>query len=131
MSNTLNNYQTPQQQWSGQQHGVDMYSSEAVMYGGSNGGYSLDYSGYDPSHDLHGMNGLSTTPPTASFDAPGLPFRGLEFIRNYSSGGYSAGDNFMGEPESLWQSYDPVAFNYNPDLPFTLGDPDIHGTGTS
>lgn len=108
-----------------------MYTSE--MYGVSNtSGNSLEgYSGYDPSHEINpGMNALSSTPPTASFDAPGLPFRGLEFIRNYSSGGYSAGDNFMGEQESLWQSYDPLAFNYNPDLPFTLGDPDIHGTGT-
>ncbi|THV03323.1 putative fungal-specific transcription factor [Dendrothele bispora CBS 962.96] len=74
--------------------------------------------------DMNSSLGLSTTPPTSTFAAPGLPFRGLEFIRNYTSGIYSNGDNYMGEQESLWQSYDPVAFEYNPDLPFTLGDPD-------
>lgn len=102
-----------------------MYSADIY---GPNGVYPSPlegYSGFDPSPD--GMNALSTTPPTASFDAPGLPFRGLDFLRQYNSGGYYAGDNFMGEPESLWQSYDPIAFNYHPDLPFTLGDPDIHG----
>ncbi|KAF5393813.1 hypothetical protein D9757_000221 [Collybiopsis confluens] len=129
---TLNNFQGPSQPWSGQ---VDIYSpSDNIMYGGSNGVYpsSLEgYSTFDSSNDLNGgLTGLSSTPPGALFDAPGLPFRGLEFIRNYSSGGYSAGDNFMGE-ESLWQSYDPTAFNYHPDLPFTLGDPDIHATGSS
>ncbi|KAF9076408.1 putative fungal-specific transcription factor [Rhodocollybia butyracea] len=128
-NNNLNNFQSnSQQMWNGQQQGVDMYSD---MYG-PNSVYPSPlegYSGFDPSHD--GMNALSTTPPTASFDAPGLPFRGLDFLRQYNSGGYYAGDNFMGEPESLWQSYDPIAFNYHPDLPFTLGDPDIHGTGAT
>ncbi|KAJ3762896.1 putative fungal-specific transcription factor [Lentinula raphanica] len=140
LSNNFNNYQgSVQSQWNGQQPGVDnIYPGENVLYGASSGIYpsQLDnYSGFDTAgtHDPvnHGMNGLSTTPPTASFDAPGLPFRGLEFIRNYNPGGYSASDNFLGEPESLWQSYDPTSFNYNPDLPFTLGDPDVHGTGTS
>jgi hypothetical protein len=129
ISNSLNNYQG---HWNGQ--GVDVFpSTDNVMYGGSSGAYPSPLEGYSAfdSHDLNtGLNGLSTTPPTASFDAPGLPFRGLEFIRNYGSGGYSAGDNFIGEPESLWQSYDPMAFNYNPDIPFTLGD-SIHGTSAS
>lgn len=82
------------------------------------GPYALEqgYSGYDDSGTS--LTGLSSTPPSASFAATGLPFRGLEFIRNYSnSGGYA-----MGEQDSLWHSYDPGAFEYNPDLPFTLGD---------
>jgi hypothetical protein len=28
----------------------------------------------------------------------------------------------MEEQDSLWNTYDPSAFEYNPDLPFTLGD---------
>ncbi|KAJ4472260.1 putative fungal-specific transcription factor [Lentinula aciculospora] len=139
LSSNLNSYQGPTQpRWNGQQQqGIDIYPPENVLYTPSNGVYSSqleNYSGFDPTgtHEMNnGMNGLSTTPPTSSFDAPGLPFRGLEFIRNYNSGGYSAGDNFMGEQESLWQSYDPLSFTHNPDLPFTLGDPDVHGIGTS
>ncbi|KAJ3887812.1 putative fungal-specific transcription factor [Lentinula edodes] len=137
LSNNLNNYQGPAQpQWNGQQAGVDIYSAEN-LYGSSNGVYPSPLENYPVfettgTHEMHnGMNRLSTTPPTSSFNASGLPFRGLEFIRNYSPGGYLAGDNFMGEPESLWQSYDPLSFNVNPDLPFTLGDPDVHGTGTN
>lgn len=134
LSNNLNNYQGPAHpQWNGQQAGVDIYSAEN-MYGSSNGVYPSPLENYPVfettgAHEMNnGMNRLSTTPPTSSFNASGLPFRGLEFIRNYSPGGYLAGDNFMGEPESLWQSYDPLSFNVNPDLPFTLGDPDVHGT---
>ncbi|KAL0949563.1 hypothetical protein HGRIS_009612 [Hohenbuehelia grisea] len=64
------------------------------------------------------VGGLSTTPPSASFAAPGLPFRGLDYIRNYSSNGYSMGS----EQDALWHSYDPGAFGLDPDLPFNLGD---------
>ncbi|KAJ3981533.1 putative fungal-specific transcription factor [Lentinula detonsa] len=138
ISNNFNNYQnSTQPQWNGQQPGVDIYPAENVLYRPSNGIYPSqleNYSGFDTTstHEVNnGLNGLSTTPPSSSFDAPGLPFRGLEFIRNYNPGGYSASDNFMGEQESLWQSYDPTSFNYNPDLPFTLGDPDVNGTSTS
>ncbi|KAF5370087.1 hypothetical protein D9758_001267 [Tetrapyrgos nigripes] len=101
-------------------------SQDSSMPYSPGGGYTspLDlYPNFD-SQEMGGSLGLSTTPPTSTFAAPGLPFRGLEFIRNYTSGIYSNGDNFMGEQESLWQSYDPVAFEYNPDLPFTLGDTD-------
>ncbi|KAG5220790.1 zinc cluster transcription factor [Salix suchowensis] len=68
----------------------------------------------------HGnLGALSTTPPSASFAAPGLPFPGLEYIRNYRSNGYS----LSGEQDSLWHSYDPGAFGLDPDLPFTpFGD---------
>ncbi|KAG5646422.1 hypothetical protein DXG03_003472 [Asterophora parasitica] len=93
--------------WNGneeQQHTsrLEMYapgSSEAALYPNSFGyGTSLDtYPGYDP--DLT-MAGLSVTPPSSSFAATGLPFRGLDYIRNFN----------------------PGAFGYDPDLPFTLGD---------
>jgi len=61
---------------------------------------------------------MSATPPSASFAAPGLPFLGLDYIRNYNSNGYSVG----GETESVWQNFDAGAFGFDPELPFTLGD---------
>ena len=72
-----------------------------------------------PSQDL-GMNvpGLSTTPPSAGFPGPGLPFRGLDYIRNYNNTGYSIGT----DQDGLWQTFDPNAFGIDPDIPFTLGD---------
>ncbi|KAJ6516121.1 fungal-specific transcription factor domain-containing protein [Mycena sanguinolenta] len=112
-----------QQQWNGsttggEPQGVDIYSSSGLYS-------SNTYGGYDPQEprgyygDLGGsLAELSSTPPTASFAATGLPFRGLDYIRNYGNGGgYS-----MNEQDSLWNTYDPGAFEYNPDLPFTLGD---------
>ncbi|KAG6378490.1 hypothetical protein JVT61DRAFT_12750 [Boletus reticuloceps] len=70
-----------------------------------------------------GYTQLSTTPPTSSFPAPGLPFLGLDYIRNYNSNGYSASDQ-----DSLWQTIDAGVFGIDPELPFTFGDspPDLH-----
>ncbi|RDB23224.1 Transcriptional activator protein acu-15 [Hypsizygus marmoreus] len=105
-----------------ERRGMDAYPSgatEASLYPNS---YTypttLDamYPGYDAASDLT-MASLSTTPPSSTFAATGLPFRGLDYIRNYHPGGYSASDQ-----DSLWHSYDPGAFGYDPDLPFTLGD---------
>lgn len=99
---------------------MDVYSSnqhDTNLYTNPYSTYSIDggYTGYE---DITGtMTGLSTTPPSSSFAASGLPFRGLDFIRNYNPGGYITGDQ-----DSLWHSYDPGAFGYDPDLPFTLGD---------
>ncbi|KAF7355118.1 hypothetical protein MSAN_01427400 [Mycena sanguinolenta] len=122
-SSPLGHSNNVQQQWNGsttggESQGVDIYSSSGL--------YSPNtYGGYDPPDsrryygDLGGnLAELSSTPPTTSFAATGLPFRGLDYIRNYSNGGgYS-----MNEQDSLWNTYDPGAFEYNPDLPFTLGD---------
>jgi hypothetical protein len=95
--------------------GLEMYASEAALYPNSYGySSSLDvYPGYDNT-DL--MAGLSVTPPS-SFPTTGLPFRGLDYIRNYNPGGYPTNDQ-----DVLWQSYDPGAFGYDPDLPFNIGD---------
>jgi len=76
------------------------------------------YSGYEVTSDMT-LAGLSTPPPSTSFAATGLPFRGLEYIRNYNPGGF----NSSVEQDQLWQSYDPGAFGLDPDLPFTIGDP--------
>jgi hypothetical protein len=72
----------------------------------------------ETSSDMGGYSTLSTTPPTSSFAATGLPFRGLDYIRNYNPGVYSAGS----DQDPLWQSFDPGAFGYDPELPFVLGD---------
>jgi hypothetical protein len=108
------------QQWSanGEPQLFAPGQSDPSMYTNSFGfGSTLEgYGAYDNS-DLPGaMSGLSTTPPSANFAANGLPFRGLDYIKNYNTG-YSLGDQ-----DVLWQSYDPGAFTYDPDIPFTLGD---------
>ncbi|GLB33579.1 putative fungal specific transcription factor [Lyophyllum shimeji] len=93
--------------WNGSEEqrpsGLDLYaagSSEVALYPNTYGlPSSLDaYPGYDGS-DMT-MAGLSITPPSSSFAATGLPFRGLDYIRNYNTG----------------------AFGFDPDLPFNLGD---------
>jgi hypothetical protein len=59
---------------------------------------------------------MPSTPPWASFATPGLPFPGLDLLRNYDPAG--------GNPtfdESLWQTIDPSAFR-EPELPWTLGE---------
>ncbi|KAF9263637.1 hypothetical protein L218DRAFT_980039 [Marasmius fiardii PR-910] len=86
-------------------------------------------SGFRDSYHYNLTQDLSTslsTPQSTSFAATGLPFRGLDFLRNYPPDGNPVGDYFMGEQDPLWQSYDPVSFELNPDLPFNLGDADRH-----
>jgi hypothetical protein len=122
--------QSSSQHWNGnngERRGLDIYptgSQESSMHyvGGSYGQPSTidtHYLQYDVSPDMGAVSTLSTTPPTASFAGTGLPFRGLDFIRNYNPGGYPGG---AGDQDSLWQSFDPGAFGYDPELPFTLGD---------
>ncbi|TFK76133.1 hypothetical protein BDN72DRAFT_810181 [Pluteus cervinus] len=82
-------------------------SQDSNMYGTPYGTYppSVDgFGGYD------GMTGITNT------QVIGLPFHGLEYIRNYNPSG------LMGEQDSLWQSYDPGAFGLDPDLPFVFGE---------
>ncbi|KAG1753815.1 fungal-specific transcription factor domain-containing protein [Suillus paluster] len=106
--------------------GVDLYSSSSQTS-------SLPYANYEPSRSNtdatwyggssdHGYSTLSSTPPTASFAAPGLPFLGLDYIRNYNPNSFSVGV----DPDSLWQSFDAGAFGYDPELPFTLGEAELH-----
>jgi hypothetical protein len=57
-----------------------------------------------------------STPPSSSFPVSGLPFSGLDFLRNYNSYPANFGQN------SLWQAFDERAFGYDPELPFSLGD---------
>ncbi|KAF9221902.1 hypothetical protein BS17DRAFT_796729 [Gyrodon lividus] len=114
-------------QWdanSGERRAVDMYASGSQPSSLPYATYehhppsSMDPSWYNGSSDM-GYTTLSTTPPTSSFPAPGLPFLGLDYIRNYNSNGYSAG----GDQDSLWRTFDAGAFGLDPELPFTLGEP--------
>ncbi|KAH7887951.1 fungal-specific transcription factor domain-containing protein [Phlebopus sp. FC_14] len=111
-------------QWdtnSGERGGVDMYQhgsqSSSLPYA-TYEHQSLGPTWYNSSSEV-GYSNLSTTPPTASFSAPGLPFLGLDYIRNYNSNGYSVG----GDQDSLWQAFDAGAFGLDPELPFTFGEP--------
>lgn len=96
---------------------LDMYAAGDTALYPNTYGYpsSLDYPAYDAVDSTVG--GLTVTPSSTNFAATGLPFRGLEYIRNFNSGGYSVNDQ-----DSLWHSYDPGAFGFDPDLPFTLND---------
>ncbi|KAJ3503856.1 hypothetical protein NLJ89_g8242 [Agrocybe chaxingu] len=105
------------QQWNG--NGDQMLTgNDQTLYNPPFNSYAspLDgYPGYDPTSDLSaGLGGLSSSPSSSQF-ATGLPFRGLDFIRNYNPG-------YVSDQDALWQSYDPGAFGYDPELPFTLGD---------
>ncbi|KDQ64825.1 hypothetical protein JAAARDRAFT_52756 [Jaapia argillacea MUCL 33604] len=65
-----------------------------------------------------GVDQMSAASPSSFFAPPGLPFRGLDYIRNYTPGGYSG----TSDQDALWQTFDAGAFRYDPELPFTIGD---------
>jgi hypothetical protein len=100
--------------------GIDMYSSPTQSHSFPYVNYeaqsNTDTPWYSGSSDQR-YSALSTTPPSASFAAPGLPFPGLDYIRNYNSNGYSVG----GDPDSVWHTFDGT-FGFDPELQFTLGD---------
>ena len=68
------------------------------------------------------LPGQGDSPPTSSFATPGLPFAGLEFIRNYTPG------VFEEQQGGLWQGFDGGEFQLDPDLPFSLGEFDMNKT---
>lgn len=59
------------------------------------------------------------TPPSSAFAAPGLPFPGLDFIRNYTPGGGMYDDMTDG----LWRNFDGGEFRYDPETVFSLDLP--------
>ncbi|KIY67354.1 hypothetical protein CYLTODRAFT_353365 [Cylindrobasidium torrendii FP15055 ss-10] len=104
-------------QWNGNSSGLGMDNGMLYDYGYGSGIDGM-YAGFDSS-----MGGATT-----SFDAPGLPFRGLDFLRNYNNADEPAAPYLTAEQDSgLWQSYEPVNFDYVPELPFTLTDLDPNG----
>jgi len=61
--------------------------------------------------------GTSNTTVAGSSFVPGLPFHGLDYLRNFDPDG--------GEKDALGQGFDAGAFQYDPEIPFTL--PDLAG----
>jgi hypothetical protein len=55
--------------------------------------------------------------PNPAFAASGLPFTGLDFIRNYPPDGYASTLD-----DSLWQAIDPRAFQFENEAPWLLAD---------
>lgn len=70
----------------------------------------------NPFGAMLGLPGQGESPPSSSFAAPGLPFPGLDYIRNYNTGTYEENN------DALWQAFDGGEFRFDPDLPFSLGD---------
>ncbi|KAF7331806.1 Zn(2)-C6 fungal-type domain-containing protein [Mycena kentingensis (nom. inval.)] len=118
-----------QQQWSGSSdpQALDMYPAPGAPGLNYTYGYDgLEIGGYGPTE-----MGNGSMAEFSQFAAPGLPFRGLEFIRNYGASTGNGAGYEMGEQE-MWHSYDPNAFSLNPDIPFsTLGELGTEDTVTT
>ena len=67
---------------------------------------------------MYAYNSFDGVQQPEAFLAMGLPFSGLEFIRNYPSDGYSTDP----ASSSLWQTLDPEAFIQDPEMPFSFQD---------
>lgn len=111
--------------WGGQRPDA----SNTIYEDASQAGYNLQsYSGGLQSNYMDQLTELGSnvgsmgdSPPALNgFVGPGLPFRGLDFIRNYNPSGYMSND------QDAWQaSFDATNFGMDPELPFTLGDATI------
>ncbi|EIW62114.1 uncharacterized protein TRAVEDRAFT_115809 [Trametes versicolor FP-101664 SS1] len=108
--------------FSGQLPGLDTSSPYLSNFDGAS--FGMDFS---PAPASAPVGGTGTTPPSAGFAAPGLPFRGLDYIRNYdpTSGSPNAGAGApyvgLGEQDQYWQPFDAGAFGVDPEVAFTLG----------
>ncbi|KAI0650062.1 fungal-specific transcription factor domain-containing protein [Trametes meyenii] len=101
--------------FSGTLPGIDPASPYLANFDGADFGGM----GFSPAHTASTTagTGTGTTPPSAGFATPGLPFRGLDYIRNYDPGA-----GFMsGEQEQYWQTFDGGGFGVDPEVAFTLG----------
>jgi len=75
----------------------------------------------DPSYLAYGSSsagtdffGSSAAPAAgSSFLAGGLPFHGLDYLRNFDPDG---------EQDALGQGFDAGAFRYDPEIPFALSE---------
>lgn len=108
------------EQWNGTNsdlNGLNFFPSGSHSSNGWHGNSNAQNNlmGYDGLSGI-GLNDMSAA--SASFATPGLPFRGLDFIRNYNPGGFPGAN----EQDGLWQTFDAGAFRYDPDMPFTIGD---------
>jgi hypothetical protein len=81
----------------------------------------LGYGGASSSRVSTDFFGTSNTTTTGSLFVPGLPFHGLDYLRNFDPDG--------GEKDALGQGFDAGAFQYDPEIPFAL--PDLAADRTS
>lgn len=84
------------------------------------------YLGYGggPSSSQVSTDFFGASNPTTSgslFIPAGLPFHGLDYLRNFDPDG--------GEKDALGQGFDAGAFQYDPEIPFTLPDIAADRTG--
>ncbi|KAK1228904.1 hypothetical protein PQX77_008062 [Marasmius sp. AFHP31] len=97
------------QQWNGHHELYSPTSPDTSMpfSNGNDSGFSDTYDFGMSSGDMNQFLGSLSSSSSTSFAATGLPFRGLDYLRNYPDGN-PVGDQFLGEQDPLWQSYDPV-----------------------
>ncbi|EIN10686.1 hypothetical protein PUNSTDRAFT_119596 [Punctularia strigosozonata HHB-11173 SS5] len=112
-----------------------------TITGGASGLYSVDHAAFAPSRDTMApadttiptfdtsasynlSDGIGVdfpiTPPYASFSTPGLPFRGLDFIRSLDFSNSDAFNDAGVSQRNSWPIIDGYA--YDPDLAFNIGD---------
>lgn len=106
--------------------GVEAQPSFDQLFGAQVGGTSnggSDQGTIDPSqlYGGAGVNALYGLMPGANFPAPGLPFHGFDYLRNFdgSGGGLNAATGGDGEAHAF-NAFDTGAFNYDPFIPFSL-----------
>ncbi|THH33707.1 hypothetical protein EUX98_g391 [Antrodiella citrinella] len=104
----------------------DGASSSQVAAGFANNGFNpaagtIDTSYLNfgaPTNDLPmSLSGLTTPADSNGFNGPGLPFRGLDYIRNYNPAGYLSSSD-----QDIWQTFDSGSFGFDPEMAFTFGD---------
>lgn len=74
----------------------------------------LAYGGPSPNMSADFFGTSSTTTTGSLFVPGGLPFHGLDYLRNFDPDG--------GEQDTLVHGFDAGAFQYDPEIPFTLPD---------
>ncbi|KAI0303129.1 fungal-specific transcription factor domain-containing protein [Russula brevipes] len=114
--------QQPAERWAYDGEPFPSGSQSMLPAGGT---YEAPPSTVDPSYLAYGgpssqvgtdLFGASAAPTTAGslFLPGGLPFHGLDYLRNFDPDG--------GEQDALGQGFDAGAFQYDPEIPFTLPD---------
>lgn len=98
--------------------GNDNMFQPTAAYDISSSGLDSSFFPYDNNSSQLGVGfpGMASIAPSTHFPAPGLPFRGLDFIRNFETGneGYQAQD--------LGHGFDAGAFRMDPEIGFSLAD---------
>ena len=112
-----------------QQHRGERWAYESDQFLGSShsmvpgGSYEQpptvdpSYLGYGSSavgSDFFGSSSSAAPAAGTSFLSGGLPFHGLDYLRNFDPEG--------GEQETLGQGFDAGAFRYDPEIPFALSE---------